>query len=1045
MNRKKIALLLTGLVVTSGILTSCGSNNQTSQDNSKVAKQSSVKRVSERTVNEYKGEEYPNVAYGENIVPLEDMNLFSGKTTIEDTSLSKNYSVENITGENTQISDESLNFENSIARPYIGGLGNIPTNDIALNPENIVSFEENQDLQNSMISTENIGMPSTKADTKNEAGTINVLKAVGGSLAPSEAEFIAGAGTDKQERRIQGTALVSFKLSGEVLDLGGLRSIMQAAYEEARLDANQQYQGKDLTKRLELAKLLEKIFTPSKGLELFFQGPEGLKAIKLYPKVMFMSYSSDISKADKQRVDLVRRIIDLDYTDNTFKVNEKGDRRAEDIVLKMQIASSASFGERALLTNTPYKFLGTNGAKNLMVETDSTTLNGSTGTSTPKELLHFSIPDFTTSKQSAKIEVSTGKTGNASVLYDSSRTDYGTSGTGEQKAIKFNFFDYLTDTTYINLKKLVEGDSPSLDPDAPVIISPALDITGTSIKFKTLVLNDIDKTITQVQFEDDRNNKYNTQLVPVDSKDKTKGSNVEVIGLNRNTKYVFTRMIITSNINGKTEVKSIPFKEFVQAQPGVGAGTSSEIAQNKLAIQTAQFVGPKMSIVDPQGNETLPGPINVPKVKNDSTALRYIIKVNNSEGLIGDMKVIGLRNNEKSKVEKIIDKDNKTNYYVVTLYDLMPNFDYGVVVLELQYEDPYGNKSETRQSLNEINPKDKTTNTPLFDNVTEKNPLTGTERFNVLINDKIKSENPREVEVPVFIDDMQGSFVRVDFVSPKESSTVVNLKYEDNKLKFSNLKPASNLVFKVDFIYKDENGQEKSLPKYVEVVTPDPLDMDIKSSNVTINGTEAEVKFELYSQAKSEVKKVVVKDESGKELKSTWSKDNKILKIQELKSDTNYKNVTVTFTLENNKTITYTIPEFSTKPEIIKPTGKVDEFVERVYKIALGREPEVEGWNFWIDKLQKKEITATEFIAENLMTQKEFIERELDKKSFVTTMYSLIVNREPDSEGQKYWERKYDEYKPQTNSIAELRIKIAREMMDQPEFKELVTNLKLKY
>ena len=149
--------------------------------------------------------------------------------------------------------------------------------------------------------------------------------------------------------------------------------------------------------------------------------------------------------------------------------------------------------------------------------------------------------------------------------------------------------------------------------------------------------------------------------------------------------------------------------------------------------------------------------------------------------------------------------------------------------------------------------------------------------------------------------------------------------------------------------------------------------------------------------------------------------------------------------LENGKVIKYNLDSFKTQEDVQKPTGEVSTFVERVYKIALGREPEIEGWNFWIDKLQKKEITATEFIAENLMTQKEFVERELDKSQFVTTMYSLIVNREPDSEGQKYWERKYDEYKSQTSSIAELRIKIAREMMDQPEFKELVTNLNLRY
>ena len=121
------------------------------------------------------------------------------------------------------------------------------------------------------------------------------------------------------------------------------------------------------------------------------------------------------------------------------------------------------------------------------------------------------------------------------------------------------------------------------------------------------------------------------------------------------------------------------------------------------------------------------------------------------------------------------------------------------------------------------------------------------------------------------------------------------------------------------------------------------------------------------------------------------------------------------------------------------------EFVRRVYKIALGREPENEGWNFWIEKLQSKELSATEFIAENLMTQPEFVDRELTKSKFVSTMYTLIVDRESEEEGQKYWESKYVEYRDQVSTIEQLRIKIAREMMDQPEFKELVTRIGLRY
>ena len=90
MNRKKIALLLTGLVVTSSMFTGCisSSDNKTSQNNSRVAQEEPIlKRASERTVTEYNQDslnQYPDVAYADDIIDnsignemREDLNSFS--------------------------------------------------------------------------------------------------------------------------------------------------------------------------------------------------------------------------------------------------------------------------------------------------------------------------------------------------------------------------------------------------------------------------------------------------------------------------------------------------------------------------------------------------------------------------------------------------------------------------------------------------------------------------------------------------------------------------------------------------------------------------------------------------------------------------------------------------------------------------------------------------------------------------------------------------------------------------------------------------------
>ncbi len=1084
MNRKKIALLLTGLVVTSGILTSCGSENKTANNSSKMVQEDSAfKRTSERTVKEYEAEEFSNVAYAEDIVSgVEENNLdININSALKKNKFNDFQNYDNSTtmikeGEfktSESFTDDVENYEFTPSSD-LGQSSSINQNNIdlgLLNDENIspkVSDNETSIINNSAEDNGNVN--AEKSDVKasvssniKEMGKITVLKASGASFIPGTTI------PTMNSNKVQGIIDVSFKLSGEVISANGLGTLLQNAYEEARKDANNNYSGTMLDARKALADQLQKVFEPSNIIDLLFQSDKGLQIVTFNSTVAFPS-DMTLNK------DYLMNMVDLHYTDNISPQDQKSSGRApENVVIKMRIRVKGPTD--TLQTNTQYKYLGMRNSENFLVTLSQPTTVPAPPDPNYGKLVGFTIPGIvTTAKQSPNIKATYTEPKNQSTKY--AIYDYRTSNYSEEKnGLQVGgYFEQIGDTTYINYDQLINNGKEikvtRSGRAASVGQAENLEIGGTSIKYKNLILTDIDETITKVEFTDDRNQKYECKLVPIDSQDKSKGFCVEVVGLKRETPYVFKNMIITSNYSGQTESKTIRFAKYdsaapisitqqdeniisdqveedstmLELSPDERAKTLDEIAKklkdNTTAVKTSTFVGPALRITEP--TITLPGNLTVDTVKNDKTSLRYIIKVNNPEGLIGDIRVMGLRNGEQSKVRKIVDKDAKVNYYEVTLFDLTPNSDYGFVILETSYKTPNGSELETRERLDQINTK-KENGDSTKDNRTEKDALTGAQRFNVVVNDTYKSDNPRQAEIPVFLDDMQGSFVRAEFINSKNVDGDVKFKFEDEKMKFSNLKPQSSSVFKVGFVYKDVDGKEQILEKFIKVETPATEDLDIKSSTVKLDGTTANVTFELYTPTKSPVKTVVVKDDSGKELKSTWSKDNQSLKIEDLQPSTNYKDVTITFTLENGKTIKHILQPFSTETIVVKPTGKVAEFVERVYKIALGREPEVEGWNFWIDKLQKKEITATEFIAENLMTQKEFIERELDKAQFVTTMYSLIVNREPDSEGQKYWERKYDEYKPQTNSIAELRIKIAREMMDQPEFKELVTNLNLRY
>ena len=1135
MNRKKIALLLTGLMITSSLFTGCtfsNSSDKKADKNNKVAQEESyLKRASERTVRELDPNsvgEFPNVAYAEdtidnsigndinpNVNSLPNENQFdNSKNNFDENNLSSDSRIrsskdmsrssltnqENNTAKNNLVNengedlfndstindkmpstnvpmskssnfdenglvnnDSSIqNFESSKTPNQVNGFSNVvdddlnyDTNDSSNNVDSSLNSSNKTSSQQKNInnytkdfksdSQENINSSQTqnlndknstqngtdefllqeegasygiqKVENAKEAGRIEVVKAVGKA--------------QRSTNRYQGVAEVSFKLSGEIIQREGLAQPMQEAYEEARKDANADYSGATTTKRKALITKLQQLFAPSTDkVDLVFESSKGIQSFKFKAEEIF----PDKDPVSKSLGDYIKNVIDLDYTDNgsAYASKRSANRNPEDIVMKMMIRVGWPKDSHGLYTNTEYKFLGTKDNVNLIV-TD-------TGSTSRTELVGFSIPSFKTGKQPVMLE--TKITGGTSILYNAANSGYN----DEAKPEDNMYFNAMNNKTYINMKKLLaDNNSKAISGSrervgktsrvVPVTTSKNLEISGTSIKFKSIILKDIDETITEIKLEDDRGEKYKVELIPVDSNDSSKGKYIEVVGLKRETPYIFTKMLLTANVSGETQTKTVVF---------ASRDSQSKVIINDIPIKTATFEGPQLS--KPSSTTIkLPNGLTVPTVKNDSTALRYVFEVNNSQGLIQDVRINGLRGNEQSKIEKLENKDSKMNYYIVTLYNLSPNTDYGFVILETDYKDASGNTSVSRQALKDINLNGKG-NT---DNKTEVNPLTGNQAFNVIVNDEIKSDNSRSVEVPIFMDDMQSKFIRVDFESPKDNPDVI-FKFEDNKLKFSNLKPESNFVYKVDFVYQGENNSEERISKYIKINTPKPSDLDIKSTTISPTNTSAKVVFDLYNEPKSQVKSVSVVDNTNKEITSSWDKSSMTLTLDGLSPKTQYSELEVTFTLENGKNVVHKLESFTTLDnELVedeaKPTGKVAEFVARVYKIALGREPEVKGWTYWIEKLESKQLSATEFIAENLMTQPEFVNRELSKKDFIKTMYSLIVNREPDEEGQSYWERRYDEYKNQTSSIADLRIKIAREMMNEPEFKKLVTSLNLNY
>lgn len=73
-----------------------------------------------------------------------------------------------------------------------------------------------------------------------------------------------------------------------------------------------------------------------------------------------------------------------------------------------------------------------------------------------------------------------------------------------------------------------------------------------------------------------------------------------------------------------------------------------------------------------------------------------------------------------------------------------------------------------------------------------------------------------------------------------------------------------------------------------------------------------------------------------------------------------------------------------------------------LYKNILNREPEPEGMAYWTQQLNSKAQTPSQ-VLRFFLSSPELEERHLDNKDFVTILYRVFFDREPDDEGLAYW------------------------------------------
>lgn len=90
--------------------------------------------------------------------------------------------------------------------------------------------------------------------------------------------------------------------------------------------------------------------------------------------------------------------------------------------------------------------------------------------------------------------------------------------------------------------------------------------------------------------------------------------------------------------------------------------------------------------------------------------------------------------------------------------------------------------------------------------------------------------------------------------------------------------------------------------------------------------------------------------------------------------------------------------EYQSKPTE-NPTS--DAFIRQIYSVILEREPDEEGLKYWVNQLRQGE-TAADIVGEFFNSQ-EMKNKNLNDKEFIKYAYRAILGREPDDTGLQYW------------------------------------------
>ncbi len=86
----------------------------------------------------------------------------------------------------------------------------------------------------------------------------------------------------------------------------------------------------------------------------------------------------------------------------------------------------------------------------------------------------------------------------------------------------------------------------------------------------------------------------------------------------------------------------------------------------------------------------------------------------------------------------------------------------------------------------------------------------------------------------------------------------------------------------------------------------------------------------------------------------------------------------------------------------VRADGTSRDFVNRIYKYVLERQPDESGAKYWTEQLDNGDMTGGE-VAKRFLLSEEFTKKNMTDKAYVIVLYRTFFGREPDDKGLSYW------------------------------------------